>query len=265
MKEYNKMHVGETFTSSEGYEVVVTGAGSKKNFVLVSIDGVDGYEVQYVNVVSGAIKNPYRPSVYGVGYFGVGSHKSRDENGSALKYRIWVNIIRRCYDPSYSRDHPTFEGAIACDEWHNFQNFGDWYDKQYKLPGWQLSKDLLNSTNSSYSPDTCAIIPSRLRLFLIGVRKKRGELPVGVVKSGKKFLAMGSDPFTGKREILGKFLTVEPADLEHHRNKEQIMRDWTSLLRYDLGADHRIVKGMESLLKDYTKEIHDLEAIIESG
>ena len=58
-------------------------------------DGTVLKNVEYSNLKKGSIKNPYLPSLYGVGFFGIGKYNYKDNLNC---YRTWDGMLRRCYD-----------------------------------------------------------------------------------------------------------------------------------------------------------------------
>jgi hypothetical protein len=51
----------------------------------------------------------------------------------------------------------------VCNEWHNFQNFAEWFCKNYcdaSMDKWQLDKDIIVPGNRVYSPETCCFVPN---------------------------------------------------------------------------------------------------------
>ena len=86
MAKLNKERVGERFKTNEGCEVVIV-EYNNANDLLVEFQ--DKYKAivpnTYQHCKNGGIKNPYHPSVFGVGYMGVGKYKSRDEQGNKTK------------------------------------------------------------------------------------------------------------------------------------------------------------------------------------
>lgn len=86
----------------------------------------------------------------------------------------------------------TYEECTVCEEWHNFQNFADWFDKNYYEIGkerMEIDKDLLIKNNKIYSPNTCVFVPRRINSLLIKNNKARGKYLVGVDFHNKKFRA----------------------------------------------------------------------------
>lgn len=108
-------------------------------------------------VLKGSVKDNLAPSVYGVGYIGIGVYKSRDSEGTKLKaYSAWKDMLRRCYT---ERDRAYKECRVHS-SWHNFQNFAEWYTLHSGDGAGDLvlDKDKLFTGNRLYSPHTCCLI-----------------------------------------------------------------------------------------------------------
>ena len=140
---------------------------------------------EYKEFKKGVIKNPYDKEVCGVACIGVGRYKSRGEDGKkTLAYRYWRDMLDRCYNPYHLNERPTYIDCYVCDEWLNFQNFAEWFYKNYyEIEGqkMQLDKDILVKGNKIYSPETCVFVPQRINQLFIGQCRKRGGYPIGVV------------------------------------------------------------------------------------
>lgn len=107
-----------------------------------------------------SFKDPLKPSVKGVGYIGIGCHSARDKK----KYQVWYDMLERCYGESVINKR-LYNGVTVCKQWHNFQNFGDWFEDNY-ISGWSLDKDLKIIDNKEYHPDKCLFVPLRINSFL---------------------------------------------------------------------------------------------------
>ena len=118
-----------------------------------------GYErtVQMNKVKSGQIKDPYHPTVFNIGYLGIGDHVAYFKGKNTVKYNAWSGMLERCYCPKYHSKKPTYVGCTVHLEWHNFQTFGNWFDKNY-IKGFQLDKDIKVKGNKIYSAETCRYI-----------------------------------------------------------------------------------------------------------
>jgi hypothetical protein len=116
------------------------------------------------NIKNGQIKNPYHKSVYGIGYYGIGKYSARINNVKSEEYVKWFSMFFRCYDEKYHQKHPTYIGCSVSSEFHNFQNFAEWYNRtkyecSYPL---ELDKDFLYDGNRIYSPKTCCLLPKEI-------------------------------------------------------------------------------------------------------
>ncbi len=74
-------------------------------------------------------------------------------------YKIYHNIIRRCYDPTvinYGRYGA--KGVRVCDEWINsYKSFYEWAISNKWRKGLQIDKDI-NGNGLLYSPEMCCIV-----------------------------------------------------------------------------------------------------------
>jgi len=185
-----------------------------------------GYTVQnreYKEIIKGTIKNPYHPSVYGVGYGGEGRHRITIDNRRIKMSRKWSGALERSYCPKYHKRFPTYIGCSIDKHWANFQNFGDWFEANYKpeyMEGWCLDKDILFKGNKIYSPETCCFVPSEINNLLTNRKNHRGEYPLGVrpSKNGKKFVAYCCKE--GKWTHIKSCNTIEEAFEAHKIAKE---------------------------------------------
>lgn len=93
-------------------------------------------------------------------------------------YKVWLGMLRRCYNRSPNKDH-TYEGCTIFKDWLYFSNFKDWMEKQ-DWEGKYLDKDLLSKASKVYSPDTCLFVDRLVNNFITLRGKSRGEYPIGV-------------------------------------------------------------------------------------
>ena len=145
----------------------------------------------YNKFKDGGIKCPLEKNVFNIGYIGVGkySHKLYPNI-----YKIWEDMMKRCYSKNFHKKRPTYVDCEVCEEWHNFQNFAKWYEENYyEIEGQKmhLDKDILFKGNKIYSPQTCIFVPQRINVLFVKRNSLRGDLPVGVFwnKKNKKFQA----------------------------------------------------------------------------
>lgn len=105
----------------------------------------------------GQAKDPLNPSVCNIGFIGIGKYSSTIDGKSTASYEVWSSMIRRCYSTKSQEKHPTYKGCSVCNEWHNFQNFSEWFEFNYSA-GLHIDKDIKIKGNKIYSPETCIFV-----------------------------------------------------------------------------------------------------------
>ena len=170
----------------------------------------------------GGLVYPYERTIYNKGYLGAGKYKP-----NTIQYRYWKSIIKRVYDPIEHDKYPNYIGCSLCEEWHNLQNFGEWFDNNYyeiEEEKMCVDKDILFKGNKIYSPDTCMIVPERINTLFTNSRRLRGKYPIGVTinKSGR-FRARCNILEDGKTKTihLGYYNTPEKAFETYKQFKEK--------------------------------------------
>ena len=174
-------------------------------------------QTTYQNFKKGKVRNPYDKIAYGVGYIGTGKYKASENRKATKAYSTWDNMLKRCYDPYYINKRPTYIDCYVCEEWHNFQNFAEWfYENVYNCNNERmcLDKDILAKGNKIYSPETCCLVPERINTLFTKCDNARGEYPVGVHhnKASGKLLARCCiyKGEKNKRVYLGSFSPNKP-------------------------------------------------------
>lgn len=132
-------------------------------------------------------------------------------------YTTWKSMLNRCACIKLKEREPTYSNITCCEEWLLFTNFAKWFKDNY-IKGYQLDKDMLVKNNTTYSPDTCLFISQELNKFLTLRDNYRGELPIGVSKSGNKFISRINDG-CGHKKYLGVFNSKELAHREWQKAK----------------------------------------------
>lgn len=155
--------IGEIISNNKGQQFIIIGKNhekSNKKHTYYNIKFVDsGYEdcVRSDSINKGLVRDKLEKSCCGVGsigYINTNSHKH--------EYRIWENMMYRCYfkdDKSYK--YYGAKGVSVCKRWHRFDYFVldikniSGYDEklfnEYKL---RLDKDILSIDSKIYSPKT---------------------------------------------------------------------------------------------------------------
>ena len=214
-----------------------------------------GYEatVELVQVKRGGVKDPYLPSVHGVGVSGT-KYPSTINGVITKEYDLWQNMLRRCYSDIYKKKYPTYESCEASDKFKSYEYFYEWCHNQigFVNQGWHLDKDLLIKGNKVYSEDSCVFIPQGINKVLTKCTASRGEHLIGVnwCKRDKVFMARVSKN-KGKREHLGYFNTEIEAFKAYKQAKESFVKEQANVWKSQID-----IRAYEALMK-YQVEITD--------
>lgn len=163
MQVYTNSKIGESYKNTKGELFYIIGYRNNKSVDIQFEDGSKVYDKTYESVKKGWVKNPNTRSVVGVGYMGIGKYKSRTNGKHNKDYVCWKSMLERCYSEKLHKRKPTYQDCYVCQEWHNFQNFADWFSKNYSyetMHKWQLDKDIIVPGNRVYGPDTCCFVPN---------------------------------------------------------------------------------------------------------
>ncbi len=214
-------------------------------------------------VRSGKVRDPYYPSVYGVGYCGAGpyplSHSKTGKKTNTPAYEVWLCRMKSCYgDVKYKH---LYVGATICEEWHNFQNFAKWYYKQEKLygKGGNVDKDLLHLGNKHYSPETARYIPKAVNSLFTGTSGKTAG--VHFCNSSEKYVAQiqrGELTSSGKKRqsYLGSYTTYEQAEQVYITAKVAHVRETALKYQEQLPPDlfYKLYTGAENYVYYYMNQ-----------
>lgn len=225
---------GERFITNEGYEIVIIDYKGTTN---ITIQFQDEHKIilehkTYQNCKNGNVKNPYHPSVYGVGFIGVGKYSASENGEPTDAYKDWHRIMTSGYRAKEKERYPTYKDVIVNLEIHNFQNFAEWRDNNYyEIEGEQmeLDKDILVKGNKEYRFDRMIYVPHRINSLFIKSDAVRGNYPIGVCYdkvSGKYIAQCSITKNNRKRRIyLGYYNTPEEAFLVYKEFKEAYIKE----------------------------------------
>lgn len=160
------------------------------------------------NLRHGRVKDKLHKGVFGVGFMGVGKYNSKHRS-----YYIWSSMISRCYCPS-NKCRKYYSGCSVCVEWHNYQNFAEWYSSQNAPKGYEIDKDIKLKGNRIYSPETCLMVSKEDNIKAkIANPDKNSTGYVGVVTCKYKNKTYYTARVTrdGKRFSVGNFSSAEDA------------------------------------------------------
>ena len=188
-----------------------------------------GYEtlVRLGDIRNGKVKDPYSPSVYGIGV--VGTKYPVTVNGVHTKeYDLWNSMLRRCYSDALKKKYPTYIDCEVSDKFKSYEYFYEWCHEQigFDNEDWHLDKDLLTKGNKVYSENSCVFIPKEINLMLIKCDASRGKHLIGVSwhKKDNAFVAKVAKN-KGRREYLGFFKTEIEAFNAYKVAKESFIKE----------------------------------------
>ena len=188
-----------------------------------------GFEtvVELGSIRNGLVKDPYAPSVHGVGVTGT-KYPITVDDVNTKEYMLWCDMLRRCYSETFQKKRPTYKDCEASENFKSYEYFYEWCHKQvgFGKEGWHLDKDLLIKGNKVYSEDSCIFIPSDVNLVLTKRTSSRGQHLIGVSwhKRGKAFMARVNKN-KGKQEYLGSFKTETEAFNAYKQAKEYFIKE----------------------------------------
>ena len=168
--DYDKLYVGKEFDSRHGRFKVISYQGNR----YLKIEFMDShrysYNVRADHLKAGAVSNPYYPTVFSVGYRGVGNFEATIKGKDTPVYVKWHSMLQRAYCPLYKEKFPTYKNVTVVADWHNFQNFAGWVDSQSvkDIKNYDLDKDLKIIGNKEYSAEACTFVPAAINGALIG-------------------------------------------------------------------------------------------------
>ena len=242
---------------------VVCKSNLSGDFKILKYNDKKNVEIQFLNtgfkavvelgsIRKGEVKDPYSPSVFGVGV--IGAKYPVSEGGIHTKdYVLWKSMLQRCYSDRFKKKYPTYEGCEVSDNFKSYEYFYEWCHKQvgFGVEGFELDKDLLVKGNKVYSENTCVFIPQEINKVLTKSDKIRGKHPIGVHyhKRDKSFVARVCKN-KGVSEWLGYFNTETEAYNAYKVAKESFIKEqannwkdrideraYNALMNYEVGID----------------------------
>ncbi len=234
------------------------------DFKILKYNGSKDVEIQFLktgyelvarldHIRDGEIKDPYSPSVYGVGVLGT-KYPSRVNGVHTKEYKLWTGMLERCYSDAPKKKNPTYIDCEVSDKFKNYEYFYEWCNKQigFGNEGWQLDKDLLIKGNRVYSENTCVFLPKEINQLLVKCTASRGEYLIGVswYKTRKAFVARVNKN-KGESKYLGLFNTEIEAFNAYKKAKESFVKEQAE--KWKSQIDERAYNA----LMNYTVEIDD--------
>ena len=211
---------------------------SSGDFKILKYNDRANVEIQFLNtgfetvarlnhIRNGKVKDPYAPSVCGVGVLGT-RYPSSEYGVHTKEYKLWCNMLRRCYSDDFKKKRPTYEGCEVSENFKSYEYFYEWCNKQvgFNNKDWQMDKDLLVKGNKVYSESTCVFIPQEINSLLINCTASRGKHLIGVYwsKTANAFVSRVSRN-KGGSEHLGLFNTELEAFNAYKTAKENHIKE----------------------------------------
>jgi hypothetical protein len=244
--------IGTTYITNEGYKIEIIECFSYNNCTIKFENGLIINKVHFGSIEKGQVKNPYHPNNYGVGYIGIGKYKPVVDRKCTHGFNKWCNIIERGYSSLLKVKQPAYKDCTVDEHWHNFQNFAQWFEDNWKphMEGWALDKDILVKGNKIYSPKTCCFVPSEINSIFVKNNINRGDCVIGVSKYKNKYRAFVNTNST-KIRYLGTFETELEAFEAYKTAKELWIKELAD--KWEDQIDPKVYKAMY----DYKVEITD--------
>ena len=137
-----------------------------RNITVVFIETLTEIITDSHTLKKGLVSDRMYPKVLNIGNIGYGPYSDKEHKEA---YSCWRNMLQRCYDES-CKSYPNYggSGVTVSKDWHDFQNFAEWYYKN-KVADSHLDKDLFGG--KLYSEQTCVFLPCEINNLLIQSRK----------------------------------------------------------------------------------------------
>ena len=257
LNDVSKGCVGKIFKSKSSGDFKILKYNDSKNVEIQFVNTRFETTVQLGNIKSGKVKDPYSPSVYGVGILGT-KYPSKVNGVITKEYGLWVRMLERCYSDNSKKKRPTYEGCEVSDKFKSYEYFYEWCNKQigFGVGGsgnpFHLDKDLLLKGNKVYSEDSCVFIPAEINSLLIKREALRGEYLIGVSwnKRNKAFMAQVGKG-KGRSENLGYFKNEIEAFNAYKQAKESFVKEQANKWKGEIDG-----RAYEALMS-YEVEITD--------
>ena len=214
---------------------------SSGDFKIVKYNHARDVEVQFLktrfemtvelgSIRNGYVKDPYAPSVCGVGMLGT-KYPSTVNGVQTKEYVLWQSMLKRCYSTTLKKKYPTYKDCKVSDNFLHYEYFYEWCNRQigFGNQNWQLDKDLLVKGNKVYSESTCVFLPAEINSLLVKRKASRGKHLIGVYwhNTNKAFIARVNKN-KGKSEHLGYFNTEIEAFNAYKITKETFVKEQAS-------------------------------------
>lgn len=175
--------------------------------------------------------------------YGVGANDVETPMRTCPYYKVWKNMLCRCYSAVEQLRKPTYVGCTVVPEWHHLSAFMEWMQQQ-DWQGKHLDKDLLVPGNRVYGPATCVFVSAQVNNFLTD-RARHRRYGLGVVYRPDKGRYWARCNQLGSGQVhLGYFNTPEEAHEAWRAEKHRL-----ALILADQQTDPRIAAALRARYK----------------
>ena len=161
--------IGNTYITylREKYKVLgnldIKNKYNQYNWFLIEFEDKTQVVVHGTVICHKNIKNPNTPLLYGVGFMGQGKYNSTINGKVTKEYKLWQEMLQRCYNPKYQETRLNYKGYTVDSRWHNFQNFCEDIQHLEGYTEWKNNNNISkykyvfckNKGNKIYSKDAC--------------------------------------------------------------------------------------------------------------
>ena len=225
--------IGERFKTNEGFIAIIVDYKNYNNVFIVFEGNEDMIpkKVRMNALKDGRVLNPFKKSVYNIGYVGQGDYIVYKDGRTTKYYDDWHSLMQRGFDEEFKIKYSTYKDVIVNPECYCLQDFGKWFDENYyEIEGEHmcLDKDILVKGNKEYRFDRMIYVPSRINSLFTKSNATRGDCPIGVCynKENGKYKASCSI-IKNNRKIkkhIGYYNTPHEAFLAYKEFKEAYIK-----------------------------------------
>lgn len=259
-----KNRIGEETYNNKGCLMKII---EYNNFNDITVEFQDEYKARihtsYNAFIRKQVKNPYYPSIYGVGMLGI-KYPSTINGKVTKEYSVWRTMLRRCFDIKHKYKYPTYQNVSCCEDWLLFENFYDWlhsqenFDKWYNGYLWAVDKDILIKGNKIYSPDACCLVPPNVNeLFkekISDIKTVPITIRANITKDGIIYLSYNNSNIALNDlniKHLGEYFDIDKAFKNCIKKKENYIKQ---IAKEEYGKNN-ITKNCYEAMMNYKIEI----------
>lgn len=220
--------LGKEFDTNSCGKCVVINYVNKNNITVEFAEPKCVTTCRLVELRKGAVKNPKYPLFCGIACIGQGRYSRKTDYKC---YKLWSDMLCRCYNKKRATDYPTYKDTEVCKEWYDFQNFAEWCYEQKGFTStddngkvFAIDKDILGN-GKVYSPETCCFVPREINNLLTIRHNHRGGQALGVYKKHKSLKYTSKVSIGGSENYLGSFTTEFEAFQAYKEAKEAYIKE----------------------------------------